>query len=177
MTDLCKPSRCIKASFYIPGNWRNFPTTRSFLWKSSMKLLLFYQYVAIFINLPPTSSHLHPLQAENCDSNSRLVVDEDDNGKFRPERVKMVYLLQKILWLKLITCTQYLKSHRQASWTSSWITRKTHYWSISVTGCCSDSNPSPMIIYIFYVVTIIINIKASGIGVQQIRPKMTLNTC
>ena len=26
----------------------------------------------------PTSSHLHPLQVENCDSNSRLVVDEDD---------------------------------------------------------------------------------------------------
>ena len=30
--------------------------------------------------------HLHPLQVENCDSNSRLVVDEDDNGKIRPER-------------------------------------------------------------------------------------------
>ena len=27
-----------------------------------------------------------PLQVENCDSNSRLVVDEDDNGKLRPER-------------------------------------------------------------------------------------------
>ena len=36
----------------------------------------------------PISSHPHPLQVENCDSNSRLVVDEDDNGKFRPERVK-----------------------------------------------------------------------------------------
>ena len=33
-------------------------------------------------NLAPTSSHLHPLQVENCDSNSRLVVDEDDNDKF-----------------------------------------------------------------------------------------------
>ena len=31
------------------------------------------------------STHLHPLQVENCDSNSRLVVDEDDNGKFRLE--------------------------------------------------------------------------------------------
>ena len=48
---------------------------------------LFYQYTAIFDNLSPSSSHLHPLQIENCDSNSRLVVDEDDNGKFRPERV------------------------------------------------------------------------------------------
>ena len=29
-----------------------------------------------FFHLSPTSSHLHPLQVENCDSNSRLVVDE-----------------------------------------------------------------------------------------------------
>ena len=28
-----------------------------------------------------SSNHLHPLQVENCDSNSRLVVDEDDNVK------------------------------------------------------------------------------------------------
>ena len=39
-------------------------------------------------NFHTTSNHLHLLQVENCDSNSRLVVDEDDNGKFRPERVK-----------------------------------------------------------------------------------------
>ena len=44
--------------------------------------------MAIFFNFQTTSSHLHPLQVENCDSNSRLVVDGDDNGKFRPERVK-----------------------------------------------------------------------------------------
>ena len=44
--------------------------------------------MAIFFNFSPTSSHLHSLQVENCDSNSRLVVDEDDNGKFRLERVK-----------------------------------------------------------------------------------------
>ena len=49
---------------------------------------LFYQYMAIFINLSPILSHLHPLQAENCDSNSRLVEDEDGYGKFRLERVK-----------------------------------------------------------------------------------------
>ena len=53
--------------------------------KISMKL--FYQYMAIFVNLSLSSSHLHPLQGENCDSNSRLVVDEDDNGEFGPERV------------------------------------------------------------------------------------------
>ena len=49
---------------------------------------LFFQYVAIFFNFSSTSSHLHPLQGENCDINSRLVVDEDDNGKYRLERVK-----------------------------------------------------------------------------------------
>ena len=54
--------------------------------KIYMKLV--YQYLAIFLNFSPNSNHLHPLQVENCDSNSRLVVDEDDNGKFRLERVK-----------------------------------------------------------------------------------------
>ena len=44
--------------------------------------------MAIFFTSSPTSNHLHPLQVENCDSNSRLVVDEDDSDKFRPERVK-----------------------------------------------------------------------------------------
>ena len=47
---------------------------------------LFYEY--IYFNLSPTSNHLHPLHVENCDSNSRLVVDKDDNGKFRLESVK-----------------------------------------------------------------------------------------
>ena len=45
----------------------------------------------VFFNLSlHTSRHLHPLQVENCDSNSRFVVDEDDNGKCRLERVKKV---------------------------------------------------------------------------------------
>ena len=44
--------------------------------------------MVIFFNFSPTLNHLHPLQVENCDSNSRLVVDEDDNGKFRLGRVK-----------------------------------------------------------------------------------------
>ena len=34
-----------------------------------------------FFNFSPTSNHFHPLEVENCDSNSRLVVDEDDNVK------------------------------------------------------------------------------------------------
>ena len=53
--------------------------------KISMKLL--YEYNAIFFTFSPTSNHIHPLQIEKCDSNSRLVMDKDDNGKFRLERV------------------------------------------------------------------------------------------
>ena len=65
---------------------------------------LFYQYMAIFSNCSPTASHLHPLQVENCDRNSRLVVDEDDNGYFRLERVNnhiMTTRIEKILSLYL----------------------------------------------------------------------------
>ena len=63
-----------------------FGQLKGFKTKISMKLV--YQYVAIFFNFWTTSSYLRPLQVENCDSNSRLVVDEDDYGKFRIERVK-----------------------------------------------------------------------------------------
>ena len=47
--------------------------------KISMKLV--YQYMIIFFTVSSTSNHLHLLQVENCNSNSRLVVDEDDNVK------------------------------------------------------------------------------------------------
>ena len=50
-----------------------------------MKLLS--KYIAILLNFSPILCHLYPLQIENCDSDSRLVGDEDDNGKFRLERV------------------------------------------------------------------------------------------
>ena len=53
--------------------------------KISMKQVC--QYMVIFVNFSLTLNHLHPLQAENCDSNLRFVVDEDDNGKFRLKRV------------------------------------------------------------------------------------------
>ena len=81
-----KPSRCIKASSYIPDNRPDFPTTKCFRIKIPMKLV--YQYMVIFLNFSLTSNHFHSLQVENRDSNSRLVVDEDGNGKFRLERVK-----------------------------------------------------------------------------------------
>ena len=46
--------------------------------------------MAIFFNFSPSSNYLHPLQIENYDSNSRVVVDEDDNDKIRLERVALL---------------------------------------------------------------------------------------
>ena len=63
----------------MPENRLNLPTTKGFGTNISTKLA--YQYIAIFFNFSPTSNHLRPLQVENCDSNSRLVVDENDNVK------------------------------------------------------------------------------------------------
>ena len=60
-----------------------------------MKLV--HQYMAVFSNFSLTSNHLYPLQVENCDSNSRLVVDEDDDGKFRDERVNGYVSIQQKL--------------------------------------------------------------------------------
>ena len=53
---------------------------------------LVYKFMAIFLNFSTTSNHLHP----HC-RNSRLVVDECNNGKFRLEIVKALkYFLQTI---------------------------------------------------------------------------------
>ena len=76
----------LKHDFTSLKNIFNFPTTEGFRTKIPMKLV--YQYMTIFLNFYTTSNHFHPLQVENCDSNSRLVVDEDDSGKFRLKRVK-----------------------------------------------------------------------------------------
>ena len=54
---------------------------------------LFYQYTAVFINFLPTFNDFYPIQVENCDSNSRLVLDENYNDKFRFERVKACFQL------------------------------------------------------------------------------------
>ena len=68
--------------------------------KIPMKLV--YQYTVIFFNLSLTLNHLHPLQVENCDSNSRLVMDDDDYGKFRIERVDHhINLLQRKIGIGL----------------------------------------------------------------------------
>ena len=56
--------------------------------------------MVIFFNLSPTLSHLHPLQVDN----SQLVVDEDDNGKFRLERVKTPRItIEHIVHMALLT--------------------------------------------------------------------------
>ena len=70
-----------------------FLQPKCFRMNITMKLV--YQFTAIFFTFSRTSSHIHPLQVENCDSNSRLVVDKDDNGKFRPERVKGLTIFVK----------------------------------------------------------------------------------
>ena len=66
--------------------------------KIPMKLV--YQYMVIFFIFSVTSNNFHPLQVENCDSNSRLVVDEDDYGKLRLKRVKAIIKNQHKLIVK-----------------------------------------------------------------------------
>ena len=55
--------------------------------------------------LSPSSHPRSRLQgrsvSENCDSSSRLVVDEDDNGKFKIEKGKRV----KYIYFKTVECT------------------------------------------------------------------------
>ena len=71
---------------------------RKFAWSCYNGIFLFATHL----------SHLHPLQVENCDSNLLLVVDENDNGKFRLERVKrkrnIVYFLSDGNFICYIFC-------------------------------------------------------------------------
>ena len=57
-----------KASFYIPENILNFPTTNGFRMKISMKLV--YEYMAIFFTFPPPLNDIHPLQAQGTYSHT-----------------------------------------------------------------------------------------------------------
>ena len=75
----------MEASIYI------LKTDLIFLQPKILERKMVYQYMAIFFNFSPPSNHLHALQVENRDSNSRLVVGEDDNGKFRLEWVNPCY--------------------------------------------------------------------------------------
>ena len=44
-------------------------------------MLIIKNVLVFLVCLPCTLSHLHPLQVDNCESNSQFVVDEDDNVK------------------------------------------------------------------------------------------------
>ena len=60
------------------------------------------QYIAIFFNLPTTSSHLHPLQVRNGDSN------EDDNGKFRLERFNAIVVMSRHSFMFKVLSVEYI---------------------------------------------------------------------
>ena len=81
------PHEALNQQFTLLKNVLDFLTIKSFRKQISMKF--FYEYMVIFFNLSPTSNHLYPLQVVDCDSNSRLVVDEDDKSKFSFERVNI----------------------------------------------------------------------------------------
>ena len=72
------PHDALKHHFTPLKTYLIFFTANDFRRQISIKLL--YEYIVIFFNLSPTSNNLHPLQVKNCDSNSRIVMDEDDNG-------------------------------------------------------------------------------------------------
>ena len=78
--------------FHFHHQFQLHSTVLNFL-KPRKKILIKFFYKSIFFLCHP--SHRHPLQVENCDSNSRLVVDEDDDGKFRP---KMVNWSNNSIW-------------------------------------------------------------------------------
>ena len=106
----------VRPSLFVTGikhgskkeeNRPNFPTIKGCRMNISMKLV--YEYMTIFFTFTPTLNHLHSLHVENCDSNSRLVVDEDDNvksGFMLPERYLSGFkqMSDEINSLKFLKC-------------------------------------------------------------------------
>ena len=90
----------LKASIYIPENRFNYPTTKGFRMNISMKLVT---NTCLFSLL----SHPHQIifiHYQSRIANSRLVhvvVDEDDNGGFRLERVNMFNVSDSV-YIKLL---------------------------------------------------------------------------
>ena len=66
--------------------------------------IIFFSFAKHFRSFSSTARRFHQLQVENCDSNSRLVVDENDNGKFGFERVLPSIV---ILYVKLSSLHNY----------------------------------------------------------------------
>ena len=58
--------------------------------------------MVIFFNFLTTSNHLHPLQVENCDSNSPLVVDEDDNVKSDLRLQEIQRMVEDVIFRRVI---------------------------------------------------------------------------
>ena len=101
---------------------------------------------ASFFYLPPTSSHFHPLQAVNCESNSRLVLDEDDNGKFRLHRVKRRKQYCDEWWLSLIALCYWMKlyfvySRLSIAWFDAYLTNRMQVTDVG--GIFSDPRAVP----------------------------------
>ena len=71
--------------------------------------------MAIFFDFITTSNHLHPLQVENCDSNSRLVVDEDQQGLKRSDSLTMCHVPESTnslqSWISRLTWSGVDKLH------------------------------------------------------------------
>ena len=79
--------------------------------------------------LSPTSSHRHPLQVENCNSNSRFVVDEDDNAKFRARKVTIMRRL----------CTHFLTVLLRSVSSFYFSPTSSHRHPLQVENCDSNS--------------------------------------
>ena len=85
-----KPSRCIKVSFRIHEDWLNFLKLRVLEWQFSCNCYsnndIFFFICTRFKSSSFTTSW-----------ELRLVVNEDDNGTFRLERVKTIMIFSKSL--------------------------------------------------------------------------------
>ena len=82
-----------------------FPTSRDFRKKHGAVLIItIYRF-----QLPFASCHLHLLHVENCDSNSRLLVDEADDGKFSLKRVNPCAACSKTNTMNWILVSHYLR--------------------------------------------------------------------
>ena len=107
------------------GYWERFPS---------------YQYMTIFFNFSPTSNHLHPLQVENCDSDSRLVVDEDDNCKFRLERVNQMSDQMNSTRIAKIFCDRCLVNLIIKCWRRIFFQKNIYFSSFGAGNCVSNSS-------------------------------------
>ena len=79
------PPDALKQHFTSLKNRFNFPTTKGFRREISMKVV--YQYMTIFLIFKPHQIIFIHYKSRIATAKSRLVVDEDDNDKFRLERV------------------------------------------------------------------------------------------